>query len=247
MANAILTGASSGIGHALAHELAACGYSLGLMARRTENLQSLRQSLSVPVTIQTSDFLNPDAALKDFRQLLITMGPVDLVILNAGVQHSNDGLLWENDRAMIDVNVRAFVAMADETARHFLKQGRGHLVGISSIAGTRGSGKAPVYGATKAFAAHFLQGLRQRLAAECPAITVTDIRPGFVDTALVANAPKKFWVASPQKAARQIVTAIRKKKKYAYISRSWILVAALYALAPETFLSWAYAKFIRER
>ncbi len=240
MPKAILTGASSGIGHALARELAGRGYALGLMARRSEPLEQLQKILPVSFHIQLSDFLNPESALADFKRLWESMDGADLVILNAGVNSPNAALSWEDDRSMLDVNVRSFTALADEAARFFLKRRAGHLVGISSIAGTRGSGKAPVYGATKAYVSNFLQGLRQRLSAECPAIAVTDVRPGFVDTPMIANAPFKFWAAPPEKAARQIAVAIQKRKKMVYVTRRWAWVALLYRLAPECLIQQSY-------
>ena len=247
MPKAILTGASSGIGEALARELAGQGYHLGLMARRGDRLEALRTSLAVPVQIQTSDFLNPDSALADFQKLWDALGGAELVILNAGVNHANDGLDWAQDRAMIAVNLSSFTALADEAGRRFLKAGAGHLVGISSIAAVRGSGKAPVYGATKAFLVNFLQGLRQRLRAECPRIRVTDIRPGYVDTAMIEQAPFKIWAAAPAKAARQIMAAVHAGKKQVYITRRWHAVACLYKLLPEPLLHWIYARCIRKR
>ncbi len=247
MPKAILTGASSGVGYALACELADHGYDLGLMARRVGPLEELRKTLPVRVAVQSSDFLNPDKALQDFRALWNSMGGAELVILNAGVNHRNDALDWELDRAMIDVNIRAFVALADEACCHFLKNGGGHLVGVSSIAAVRGVGKAPVYGATKAFISNFLQGLRQRLTAECPEVTVTDIRPGYVNTAMIEHAPIKFWVASPEKVAGQIIEAIRKKKSAVYITHRWTWVAAVFWLLPERLVSWGYAKFARKK
>lgn len=245
MPRAIVTGASSGIGYALARELAARGYDLGLMSRRIEPLEALRRSSAGRVWVQPSDFSKPEEALGEFKTLWQAMGGADLVILNAGVSYRNEALSWELDRAMIHVNLVSLTAMADEAARCFLRNKTGHLVGISSIAGLRGSGKAPVYGATKAFVSNFLQGLRQRIRAECRDICVTDVRPGFVETAMIAESPFLFWAAAPEKAACQIADAIGKKQHTVYITRRWGVVAWFYGLLPETFVQLAYNRLFR--
>ena len=89
-----------------------------------------------------------------------------------------------------------------DCVEHFQNRRAGHLVGISSIAALRGNPEAPAYGASKAFMSNYLQGLRHRFAKQRLPIVVTDVQPGFVDTAM-AKADHKFWVASPQKAATQ--------------------------------------------
>ncbi len=245
MKTAIVTGASSGIGRALAVRLAEEGFRLAVMARRTALLLELQKTLAVPVTVAASDLSNPAQALKDFQSLWDSLGDVDLVILNAGVSLPCRDFSWENDRAMINVNAAAFTALAQETVTRFLRQGQGHLAGISSIAGTRGSGKAPVYGATKAFVSNYLQGLRQQVRALCPAICITDVRPGFVDTVMIQSTPRKFWVASPEKAAAQILEAIRRRRRAVYVTRRWQVVAILFFLVPEAFLEWIYARFLK--
>jgi len=243
---AIITGASSGIGRALAAALSNEGYALGLMARRSELLEILKKELPAPVWIVQSDFENPERALADFNNLCAQMGAVDLVVLNAGVNHRNLELDWEPDRNMLQVNVASFVALANETMRIFLKQGAGHLTGISSIAGVRGSGKAPVYSATKAFLISYLEGLRQRVQAECPRIYVTDVRPGYVDTEMIRRASFKFWVATPEKAARQIVSAIRKKRKALYVTRRWAIAAFFFRWLPDWFYDRIYRKIFKK-
>ena len=121
--------------------------------------------------------------------------------------------------------------------KHFSQQGQGHLVGISSIAALRGGSKAPAYNASKAFMSNYLEGLRKKAFEDNVAITVTDIQPGFVDTAM-AQHKDKFWVASPKQAAEQIYTAIRNRKKQAYITHRWRLVGWLLKVLP----NWLYQR-----
>jgi len=245
MKTAIITGASSGIGNEIAKALAKQGYRLGLIARRIDLLEELRRGSPSEVLIQSSDLTHPEKAFEDFKGLWDRLGHIDCVFLNAGVSLSSASLSWENDRNMLHVNASSFTAMAGESLRRFLKQGHGHLVGVSSIAGVRGSGRAPVYGATKAYISNYLQGLRQQVKALNPSIHVTDIRPGFVDTDMVRFAPAKFWVSSPANAARQILAAVHKKKRMVYVSRRWSLAAYLYAALPEFLLERIYARYLK--
>lgn len=243
MGTVIITGASAGIGRALTDVLLKKKYRLGLMARRTEHLIPLSRDWSEQIVIQPTDFNSPENSLEDFERLWDSLGQVDCVILNAGVSLPCDQFAWANDRSILQVNVCAFTALAGESMKRFIKQGRGHLVGVSSIAGTRGSGHAPAYGASKAYISNYLQGLRQQVKAMNSKIVVTDIRPGFVDTQMVKSVPYKFWMSSTAKAARQIVDAIQKQKRAAYISRRWRFAALLYSLVPEALLEIIYAKF----
>jgi short-subunit dehydrogenase len=104
-------------------------------------------------------------------------------------------------------------------------------VAISSVAGLRGSSIAPAYNATKAFQINYLEGLRQKAAKLNSQFFVTDIRPGFVDTAM-AKGEGQFWVASVDKAVDQILAAIKKKKKIVYVTKRWKLVADILKMIP---------------
>ncbi len=122
--------------------------------------------------------------------------------------------------------------MANIAMHHFLSKGSGHLVGISSIAAIRGDDTAPAYNASKAFISNYMAGLRKKISKARLPIVVTDVQPGFVDTAM-AKGDGLFWVASPQKAAHQIYTAIEKKKKHVYVTKRWKLIGWLMKIMPE--------------
>lgn len=107
----------------------------------------------------------------------------------------------------------------------------GHLVTISSVGGTRGSGIAPAYNASKAYQINYMEGLRQKATKSPYSIYTTDIRPGFVDTAM-AKGEGLFWVTPVDKAVKQIKKAISKKKKVAFISKRWRYVTILFRLLP---------------
>ena len=228
---AIVIGASSGIGRALAKELGRHGYILGLASRRIELLRQLQKEISVPTYIKRIDVSQAEEAMALLQELIEEMKGLDLIVLNAGINTRNVNLEWSKEIETINVNISGFVACACVAVHHFLMQNSGHIVGISSIAALRGSSTSSVYSASKAFVSNYLQGLRYRLKENN--IYVTDIRPGLVDTAMIRGQPGLFWVATPEKAAAQIFKAIRKRKKVAYVTRRWQLIAWLARLIPD--------------
>lgn len=138
---------------------------------------------------------------------------------------------FEIERRTIDTNVTGFTAVADWTFNYITNQRSGHFAAISSIGGLRGGRQAPAYNASKAYQINYLEALRQKAAKLKIPVTITDIRPGFVDTDM-AKGEGKFWVASVNKAAKQIFDAIKDKKKIAYVSRRWRIIAWVFKILP---------------
>lgn len=235
MKKAIVIGASSGIGKALACTLAKHDYEVGLMARRTELLQALQKEISSKTYVSYLDTSQPSDAIEKLQHMVQEMGEVDLIIINSGTGFLNPELDWLKERQTLDVNVYGFCALAGIAFNYFSKQGHGHLVGISSIGALRGNDIAPAYNASKAFMSNYLEGLRKKAFKNGISIIVTDIKPGFVDTEM-AKGEGKFWVASPSQAAEQIYSAIRRKKSHAYITHRWCLIGWLLKFMP----SWIY-------
>jgi short-subunit dehydrogenase len=234
---AVIIGASSGIGEALAHELNQAGWRLGLLARRLERLEALRETLAPETLVRGLDVAHRDAAAT-LEHILEELGGVDLVIISSGTGHNNHGLRWDLDVDTVTVNVLGFMAMAQVAMRHFLSRGHGHLVGISSIAALRGNDAAAAYAASKAFQSVYLDGLRDLAGHSGRPIAVTEVQPGFVDTAMMQpDRPlpavvKRLFVASPAEAARQILRAVQRRKKHAYITKRYGLVALVLKLLP---------------
>jgi short-subunit dehydrogenase len=216
---ALIIGASSGIGEALARVLDQSGYRLALAARRTERLQALQQTLKQPSKIGTVDLTRAAQAMERLTDLIKSTGKVDLAVITAGVALFNRELDWEMERQTVAVNVEGFVAAANTLFLCFCQQGRGHLAAVSSVAAIRGSGRAPAYNASKAFVSNYLEGLRLKARMMHLPIFVTDIRPGFVATAMLHGAGLP-WVATPETAAGQIYRAIARNRKTAYITES---------------------------
>lgn len=228
---AIIIGASSGIGKELAKELSRHGYTVGLTARRENLLTELRGELNSPAYIRQMDVAQPGPARQILQKLLAEMGDVELVVINAGI--SKHKASWEEEQQTIATNVAGFVALAGVVMDYFTRRGSGHLVGISSVAGLKGFGISAAYCASKSFISTYMQALRQKSTRLQLHISVTDIRPGFIDTPMIRGRKYPFWVVSAETAARQIYTAIRKRKRCAYVPRRWRPVAWLLKVLPD--------------
>lgn len=237
MKKAIIIGASSGIGKALAITLAKNSYEVGLMARRLEMLEVLQQQISTKTHVCRLDISQVPQAIEKIQDIIQEMGEVDLIVINSGTGFLNSDLDWSKEKETLDVNVYGFCALAGFSFNYFSKQGHGHLVGISSIGALRGNPVAPAYNASKAFMSNYLEGLRKKAFKNKIEITVTDIRPGFVDTDM-AKGEGKFWVASPSRAAEHIYSAIQSRKSVAYITHRWRLIGWLLKFMPE----WMYQR-----
>jgi len=231
MKKAVVIGATSGIGKELARILAEEGYAVGIAGRRVELLEELQAELSGESKFQRIDVTDLPAAMGQLEELIAEMGGVDLVVISSGTGFIAPELPWSKERETIDVNVTGFAAMANVAYHHFSERGSGQLVGISSIAAIRG-GPAPAYNASKAFVSNYLQGIRCLVAKSGLPIAVTDVQPGFVNTAM-AQGDGLFWVASPQKAAAQIYESIKRKRKHVYITKRWRLVAWALRIIPD--------------
>ena len=228
MPNAIVVGASSGIGRALARELAG-EYDLGLAARRTDRLTAVGEDVG-GAHVARIDVTEPDARER-FDDLADSMGGVDLVVVSAGIGRQNTDLEWPDERDTVDVNARGFTAIATAAVERFEASGGGHLVGISSVAAEVGSATTPAYSASKAYVSRYLEGLRYRSG---DGVSVTDVRPGYVDTPMAPTADR-FRECSPETAAGVIARAIAGEKNVAYVTRRWWLVSKLLAVLPERY------------
>jgi short-subunit dehydrogenase len=232
MKKAIIIGASSGIGYELALQLA--DYQLGLMARRGELLEELSQRLPGDHFVQVTDLIDADSARTDLAALIEKMEDVDLIVVNSGVGSSEKSLDWAAEAQMIDVNVRGFTAMSMDAMNYFSGRGAGHLVGVSSVAAHFSTGLAMTYHATKAYVSSYLNGMRSRAAHSKKPITVTTVEPGFIDTPMLEGRP--MGTVPVDRAVRQIVTAIERKKNRVFITRRWALVAALLYILPKSLI-----------
>ncbi|MEI6092512.1 MAG: SDR family NAD(P)-dependent oxidoreductase [bacterium] len=233
MKKVIIIGASSGIGKSLAEVFSRNNYEVGLTARRVELLKDIQSKLPVKSYIKYMDLLKPEDSMVAFQELVQEMNGVDIVVINSGVGFEAEKLDFSKERPAIDVNVLGFTAMAVASTNYFEDKGSGHIVAISSIAAIRPYRTCPAYGASKSFISFYLKGLRHKFNRQKRDIYVTDIQPGFVYTPLTQNNKKMFWVATAEKAAMQTYNAIVKKKKHAYVTRRWLIVAWFLKVLPD--------------
>ena len=204
----LVTGASSGIGRAIAIEYARRGAHVMAVARRRDQLESLCRDITTTggrASHMLCDVANAEAAQEVVAKAERELGSLDMVIANAGVGGSSHSsrLSLDHITRIIDINVRGAMATLAAAIPIMLAQKHGHLVGVSSLAGRRALPAAAVYSASKAALSAFLEGLTLDLGAA--GIRVTDVQPGFVDTEMTEkNAhPMPFMWDAP-KAARVI-------------------------------------------
>jgi short-subunit dehydrogenase len=199
---------------------------VGITGRRTALLTELKQSNPDAFCISTFDISDTETSILHLEALVAELDGLDLLFISSGTGDFNDKLDFSIEKRTIDTNVLGFTCVADWAFNFFEKQKHGHIAAISSVAGLRGNRSVPSYNATKAFQINYLEALRQKAKHLRLPITITDVRPGFVNTAM-AKGDGQFWVAPVEKAAKQIFTAIRQKKKIVYITKRWWLIAAL--------------------
>ncbi|MGB2244791.1 MAG: SDR family NAD(P)-dependent oxidoreductase [Flavobacteriaceae bacterium] len=228
---ALIIGATSGIGKALAKELLHHHYHVGIIGRRAKKLEKIKL-LSPQNIFSLACDITQEKALPKLEKLISEMGGMDLLVLSAGVGFENKNLDYGPENTTNQLNVVAFTKVMCWGMNFFIAQGHGHLANISSVAMHRGNKVAPAYSASKAYQSNYLEGLSQKVHQLKLPITITDIRPGFVKTAM-AKAKNQFWVSSKEKAAKQIFSALKKKRSVTYISRRWVIIGKLLALLPK--------------
>lgn len=237
-----ITGASSGIGAALARHYAAQGAQLGLVGRNQQRLDALAAELNcVTYVADVRDAQAMQSAAQDFMQ---RVGVPDIVIANAGV---SSGTLTEHAehlatfRAIMEINLLGMVHTFQPFLPTMKNSGQGQLVGIASIAGLRGLPGASAYSASKAAAISYLESLRVELASV--GISVTTICPGYIRTPMTAVNPYKMpFLMEVDVAARKMAGIIANKKRYAILPWQMALVGKLMRLLPAGAWDWAMKK-----
>jgi len=238
MPNAIIFGATSGIGKELIQHLLKDGYTIAITGRRLELLKNIQKENPSHISIYQHDVQAIETTDVTFNNIISELKTIDLVFHSSGVGYENPELDWEKEYDTIKTNVIGATKLYDLVFQCFAKQGYGHLAAISSIASLRGSRGAPAYFASKAYQINYLESLYLKTKEiKGSKIYITDIRPGFVDTKM-ALGDGIFWMSSLHKAPRQIYKAIKRKKRKVYISKRWNLIAWVLRIVP----SWLMRK-----
>lgn len=223
---AIVVGASSGIGLEVAKLLMAQGWKVGVAARRVELLQDLGAAAVERIDVTTDD------ATEGLQRLISKLGGMDLYFHASGIGKQNRELTADIELATLQTNGVGFTRMIGEAYRYFVKQGSGHIAAITSIAGTKGLGPAPSYSATKAMQNVYLQALEQQARSRGLDIVFTDVRPGFVDTALLAGDFHYPLMLRPEKVAQEIVCAINHQQHIRIIDWRYRILTAVWRRIP---------------
>jgi len=238
MPNAIVFGATSGIGKQLANYLVADGYKVAITGRRLQILNTIKTTKPNRYFVWGNDVQNVENTEVVFKQIVEEFGSIDLVIHCSGIGYENLELDWQKEQDTLKTNVLGATRIYDLAFNLFKMQGYGHLVSISSIAALRGNRIAPAYNASKAFQVNYLESLYfKSKEIKGDKTYVTDVRPGYIDTRM-ALGDDIFWMASLEKASKQIYSAIKRKKRRVYISKRWILIAWVLKIVP----SWLIKK-----
>lgn len=240
----VITGASSGIGAALAHEFASRGYNIALCARRVEKLESLKQELAksnsaIKVISAALDVNELDTVPVVLKEIKASLGNVDIVIANAGitgVRRTGSGDLTV-DKKVLQTNLYGAIATVDAAVAIFRKQGFGHIVGMSSFSAFRGIPGSAAYSASKAALTNYLQAVGTELYRKKD-IKVTTIHPGFIRTEIDDNIDKFPFVIDADKAAKTMVNAIEKGKSDIVVpSWPWALLRKVMPKLPESVIA----------
>jgi short-subunit dehydrogenase len=189
-------------------------------------LNELQQEFGQMCVAKEMDITHFESTISILSVLVQELGGLDLLVLSSGTGEINRELNFNIEQATCQTNVMGFTNIADWTMNYFIAQQSGHLVVISSIAGLRGNKDAPAYNATKAYQINYTEAMRQKVHSLKLPITITDIRPGFVDTDM-AKGDGKFWVSTVGKAGEQIIKAINAKRKVVYVTKRWRLIAII--------------------
>ena len=235
--NIIIIGATSGIGKALFENYAKDGNRLGIVGRRANLLDELRCQHPSNTYTATADITKQEEPEQAICSLHKELGHVDLAIVCSGTGEINPTLDYALERPTLDTNVTGWTFVVDILYHIFEQQGHGHLVAITSAGGLRGEPMAPAYSATKAYQINYMEALRKKAFKAGGKIIVTDVRPGLVDTAM-AKGESLFWVMPVEKVARQICTAIRRKKSKVYVTKRWHVLAVINKNLPFFLYRW---------
>lgn len=242
--NVVITGASSGIGAALAHEFASRGYNIALCARRIEKLETLKTELSqshsnIKVISAALDVNDLDTVPQVLNEIKTQFGHINTVIANAGitgVRRTGNGDL-SIDKSIMQTNLFGAIATVDAAIAIFREQGYGHIVGMSSFSAFRGIPGSAAYSASKAALTNYLQAVGTELFRKKD-IKITAIHPGFIRTEIDDNIDKFPFVIDADKAAKTMVNAIEKGKADIVVpSWPWAVLRKVIPLLPNSVMA----------
>ena len=243
-----ITGASTGLGKALALHYAKHGATLGLAARNASALESLAASLCTPSHVYALDVRDASALQDAAADFLARCGGADVVIANAGISVGTDASLGEDldvFREILDVNVSGMANTLQPFVESMRRAGAGTLAGIASVAGYRGLPGAGAYSASKAAAIAYLEALRVELHGT--GVRVVTISPGYIETPMTAVNPYRMpFLMSADDAAAKIARLVERGRSYAVIPWQMAIVARVLRALPNAVYDRVFAKAPRK-
>lgn len=245
--NVVITGASSGIGKALALQFAKAGCSLVLLSRRIEELEIVAQEVSkyhVIVKIYKCDVTNKEEVEKVFVHIKKFFSLIDILVLNAGVSFRTDVRKDESAKAVqtFAVNVLGMIFCANQVIPDFIHANKGMIVGVSSLAESRGFPRSGFYCASKAAASTYLESLRIELQKYN--IKVLTVKPGFVKTPMTdKNEFDMPFIIPVEKAVKIIIEGIKKEKKIIQFTFGAVLGIKIMKIMP----NWLFDRLSKQQ
>ena len=230
---AIIVGATSGIGLEVAKLLTNGGWQIGIAGRRVELLQQITENLPNVKTYREID-VTEDTAVRTLHEMIDELGGMDLYFHSSGIGFQNVEFDTDKEDSTVQTNAVGFTRMVGAAFDYFKKNPNrnGHIAAISSIAGTKGLGAAPAYSATKRFQSTYLECLEQLARMEEHNIRITDIRPGFVATALLKDGGSYPLQLNAESVAKEIVSAIERKESVRIIDWKYRLLVFFWRMIP---------------
>lgn len=234
---ALIVGATSPIARAAAIELAQRGWRIALAGRDMEELARLSADLQLRTDAEVKTFaydaLDLDGQGDFLHGVARDMEGLKGVLVAVGAMPPQEALNEEPDRAahILSANYTGPALLLQHAAKIFDEQGLGWLAAIGSVAGDRGRAKNYLYGSAKGGISLLLGGLRQRLAGR--GVTVTTIKPGFVDTGMTFGMEGVKGAADPGEVGKAAADAILKGKDVVYIPAKWRLIMFIVRSIPE--------------
>lgn len=231
MKRIVIVGATSGIGLETARLCIRRGWRVGAAGRRREALEALRAEAPEQVETEALDVTLDDAP-EHLARLIERLGGMDIYLHASGMGSNNTELRPDIELATLRTNGEGFVRMVTAAFGYFRGHGGGQLAVISSIAGTRGLGAAPAYSATKRMQNTYIDALAQLSRMEGYGIRFTDIRPGFVDTPLLAGERRYPMLMPTEKVARNILRALEHARRRVIVDRRYAVLVFFWRLIP---------------
>lgn len=245
MKKIIIVGASSGMGRRLALDFARLGWRVGIAARREDQLKEIKARNPDRIEYAAIDVASQDAVDR-FYNLIEQLDGMDYLVYAAGCGWRNPDLDEASDEQTIAVNVLGFTKIVNAAYKYYKRTAnvdRGHIACITSVGGTKGIGISATYSASKRYQWTYLQAIDQLAHQQHVNVAISDLRPGFVDTALLAGRRYPLEMSLDYVAPR-LERAIIRAPRVKIIDSRWAIVTALWRMIPPCL--WRHIELIDE-